>query len=152
MKTTRVGGGHPFYRVISDPLEGVAERADLPFPRRLPGQGGREKLHRRRHTRLEELVLVERGDEPFKDVAGRLHLAVDVVRPFGWILEPLGAERAVGGSQFRERELLVIADKLVGPQVDAVELPRGPQPPLAAVGQPEQAVRSAGETGTGARR
>jgi malyl-CoA/(S)-citramalyl-CoA lyase len=26
MKTTRVGGGHPFYRVISDPLEGVAER------------------------------------------------------------------------------------------------------------------------------
>jgi malyl-CoA/(S)-citramalyl-CoA lyase len=27
MKTTRVGGGHPFYGVLADPVEGVAERS-----------------------------------------------------------------------------------------------------------------------------
>ena len=71
-----------------------------------------------------------------------LDLAVDVVVTVGCILEPLGAEGAVTVLEFGDREVLVVADVLVSPQVGAVELARGPQPPLATVGEAEQTMRA----------
>ena len=76
-------------------------------------------------------------------MAGGLHLAVDVVLSVGRILEPLRTEAAVRVLELREGEPLVVADKVVGAGVVAVERAGGPQPPLAGIREPEEPVRAA---------
>ena len=111
----------------------MAKRANLPLAGGLTLEHSAEEFGGRHYLGVVEPLLVERAHEPFQDVSGGLDLPLDVVVAVGRILEPLRTEGAIPVLELREREGLEIPDVAVGPQIHAVELARGLEPPLAAV-------------------